>query len=281
MIGTTVSHCRIVEKLGQGGMVLAFDTTNFDSYAAAKTPSRLLGRGHAKSARPLRVLGLGLLVTEDEGIPLLTFTYPGNENDVTAFGRFLQALDRRRSSLDLPLEATIAADGGNISKEILRRLEEVPRYYVLRLPASHGHVAAGSVQRAAHAGGLSGGEGQGSHASVLLSPNFLPFWKEFFTAETQSTQRLKTQKPLISRMGPSGHGLLLSRRDGAARRSSELESRKQAPPMRSDQRLHPSTGVCFRDSSPDDSKSPCPRRQSYFLCDLCVSAVCFLLGCGR
>jgi len=133
--GTVVQ--RLIEREKVRLNALAFDTTNFDSYAAAKTPSRLLGRGHAKSARPLRVLGLGLLVTEDEGIPLLTFTYPGNENDVTAFGRFLQALDRRRSSLDLPLEATIAADGGNISKEILRRLEEVPRYYVLRLPASH------------------------------------------------------------------------------------------------------------------------------------------------
>jgi len=116
---------------------LAFDTTNFDSYAGAATRSQLLRRGHGKSGRPLRVLGLGLLVTEDEGIPLLTFAYPGNENDVTAFGRFLRALDRRGRSLQLPLQATIAADGGNISKEILRRLEEVPRYYVFRLPAAH------------------------------------------------------------------------------------------------------------------------------------------------
>lgn len=128
---------RLIERDEIGLHALAFDTTNFDSYAAASTHSELLRRGHAKSGRPLRVLGLGLLVTADEGIPLLTFTYPGNENDVTAFGRFLKALDRRRTSLDLPLEATIAADGGNISKEILRRLEEVPRYYVLRLPPAH------------------------------------------------------------------------------------------------------------------------------------------------
>lgn len=128
---------RLIEHEGVRLQALAFDTTNFDSYASAGTRSWLLRRGHGKSGRPLRVLGLGLLVTEDEGIPLLTFTYPGNENDVAAFGRFLKALDRRRSSLDLPLEATIAADGGNISKEILRRLEEVPRHYVLRLPAGH------------------------------------------------------------------------------------------------------------------------------------------------
>jgi len=137
------------------------------------------------------------------------------------------------------------------------------------------------ASRALSAGSIACRQGQNPGNPGLLNPNFLPFWQEFFTAETQSTQRLKTQQPRISRMGSSGHGLLLSRRDGAARRSSGLESRKQAPPMRSDQRSHPSTGVCFRDSSPDDSQSPCPRRQSYFLCDLCVSAVCFLLGCGR
>lgn len=128
---------RLIEREDVRLNALAFDSTNFDSYAAASTRSRLLRRGHAKSGRPLRVLGLGLLVTEDEGIPLLTFTYPGNENDVTAFARFLKALDRRRSSLDLPLEATIAADGGNISREILRRLEKERRYYVLRLPPGH------------------------------------------------------------------------------------------------------------------------------------------------
>ena len=70
-------------------------------------------------------------------MPLLTFAYPGNENDVTAFGRFLRALDRRRASLGLTLETTVAADGGNVSKQLLLRLEKDPRYYVLRLPPHH------------------------------------------------------------------------------------------------------------------------------------------------
>ena len=128
---------RLIEREGVSTSSLAFDCTNFDSYAGAKTRSRLLRRGHPKSGRPLRVLGLGLLATADDGMPLLTFTYPGNENDVTAFGRFLRALDRRRASLDLDLDTTIAADGGNISQQLLLRLEKDPRYYVLRLPAHH------------------------------------------------------------------------------------------------------------------------------------------------
>lgn len=131
---------RVIEREGLKLDALAFDCTNFDSYAAASTRSRLLKRGHAKSGRPLRALGMGLLVTEDGGIPLLSLSYPGNENDVTAFRRFLGALDRRRTSLSLPLDATIAADGGNISKAILRRLEQGgkhARHYVLRLPERH------------------------------------------------------------------------------------------------------------------------------------------------
>jgi transposase len=128
---------RLIEREAIRLDLLAFDTTNFDSYAAASTESRLLKRGHGKSGRPLRVLGLGLLVTEDDGLPLLTFTYPGNENDVTAFARFLSSLDRRQPRLKLPADATIVADGGNISKEVLKRLEDRPRHYVLRLPAKH------------------------------------------------------------------------------------------------------------------------------------------------
>jgi transposase len=135
-IESAVVH-RVVEKEHVALRALAFDCTNFDSYVGARTASRLLRRGHSKSGKPLRSLGLGLLVTEDEGLPLLTFAYPGNENDVTAFGRFLRALDRRCESLGLPVEATVAADGGNISRQMLLTLEEKTHHYVMRLPSKH------------------------------------------------------------------------------------------------------------------------------------------------
>lgn len=134
---------RVIEREGISLQALAFDCTNFDSYVSAANRCRLLKRGHGKSGRSLRALGMGLLVTEDGGIPLLTFSYPGNDADVTAFKRFLGGLDRRRASLPIPLDATIAADGGNISEAILRRLEQPEpgkrsRHYVLRLPERHG-----------------------------------------------------------------------------------------------------------------------------------------------
>ena len=138
-IESAVVH-RVVEKEHVALRALAFDCTNFDSYAGARTASRLLRRGHSKSGKPLRSLGLGLLVTEDEGLPLLTFAYPGNENDVTAFGRFLKALDRRCESLGLPMEATVAADGGNISRQMLLTLEKKTHHYVMRLPSKHAEL---------------------------------------------------------------------------------------------------------------------------------------------
>lgn len=128
---------QMVNREGVALSALAFDCSNFDSFAGARTRSRLLRRGHNKSGKSLRALGLGLLATADDGLPLLTFAYPGNENDVTAFGRFLRALDRRCESLRLPIDATVAADGGNISRQMLLKLEKRTRHYVMRLPSKH------------------------------------------------------------------------------------------------------------------------------------------------
>src|SRR2546426_1096735 len=62
--------------------VLAFDTTNFDTHIATVTPGELARRGHAKSKRrDLRVVGLGVLVSETGHVPLLYRTYSGNSSD--------------------------------------------------------------------------------------------------------------------------------------------------------------------------------------------------------
>src|SRR6202140_3052383 len=62
--------------------VLAFDTTNFDTPIATVTPGELARRGHAKSKRSdLRVVGVGVLVSETGHVPLLYRTYSGNSSD--------------------------------------------------------------------------------------------------------------------------------------------------------------------------------------------------------
>jgi transposase len=118
--------------------VLAFDATNFDSYAASATTSHLLRRGNAKSKRKnLRILGLGLLVTADDGLPLLSFVYPGNRADVTSFKSFLRRYSQRQKILGIGADATIVCDGGNVSKEVISRLEQARFEYVTRLPTGH------------------------------------------------------------------------------------------------------------------------------------------------
>jgi len=117
---------------------LAFDATNFDSDAAASTCCSLLKRGNAKSKKKnLRLLGLGALVTADGGIPLLTFPYPGNEADTTAFQSFLRRMKGRADRLTIPKESTLAFDGGNISAKVVERLDKASLSYVARLPRKH------------------------------------------------------------------------------------------------------------------------------------------------
>ena len=75
--------------------VLAFDTTNFDTHIATVTPGELARRGHAKSKRgDLRVVGLGLLVSETGHVPLLYRTYSGNGSDPAVLEACLKGAGR-------------------------------------------------------------------------------------------------------------------------------------------------------------------------------------------
>ncbi|WP_322760916.1 hypothetical protein [Frankia sp. Cr2] len=64
---------------------VALDMTNFaTSIDSTNTKASLAQRGRAKQKRyDLRIVGLGLVVTRDGGIPLVSHTYPGNRPDVT------------------------------------------------------------------------------------------------------------------------------------------------------------------------------------------------------
>src|ERR1700675_5153099 len=81
--------------------VLAFDTTNFDTHIATTTPGDLARRGHAKSKRnDLRVVGLGLLVSETGQVPLLYRTYSGNSSDQGVLTACLTGLRELHEGID-------------------------------------------------------------------------------------------------------------------------------------------------------------------------------------
>ena len=64
---------------------LALDMTNFATYIdSGNEKAPIAQRGKAKQKRTdLRLVGLGLVVTRDGGVPLVSHAYPGNKPDVT------------------------------------------------------------------------------------------------------------------------------------------------------------------------------------------------------
>lgn len=124
--------------------VLAFDTTNFDTHIATTTAGELARRGHAKSKRSdLRVVGLGLLVSETGHVPLLHRTYPGNGSDQGVLTSCLDGLGRLHDALDngegraAPAERTLVRDGGFWSEQLELDLDIVGYFSLISLPLGH------------------------------------------------------------------------------------------------------------------------------------------------
>jgi len=124
--------------------VLAFDTTNFDTHIATTTASELARRGHAKSKRSdLRVVGLGLLVSETGHVPLMYRAYAGNGSDQGVLETCLEGLGELHDALDAgerrarPASRTLVRDGGFWSPQLEFNLDLVGYYSLISLPLSH------------------------------------------------------------------------------------------------------------------------------------------------
>jgi hypothetical protein len=124
--------------------VLAFDSTNFDTHIATTTPGELARRGHAKSKRgDLRVVGLGVLVSEIGHVPLLHRTYPGNGSDQALLASCLKGLAQLHDELDAAeggatkAGRTVVRDGGFWSEQLELELESARYHSLISLPLSH------------------------------------------------------------------------------------------------------------------------------------------------
>src|ERR1700746_2039754 len=78
---------RIVRSAGVDVSSVALDMTNFATFIdSGNRRAPIAPRGKAKQKRAgLRLVGLGLVVTRDGGIPLTWHAYPGSKPDVTQF----------------------------------------------------------------------------------------------------------------------------------------------------------------------------------------------------
>lgn len=87
----------IVKKFNLNVSSLFYDATNFftfiDSFNHRPTMAQ---RGHCKYGRAnLRILGLALVVTREDQVPLLHHLYPGNQHDAVTFRSLLGEIDAR------------------------------------------------------------------------------------------------------------------------------------------------------------------------------------------
>ena len=133
-----------VARFALSAEVLAFDSTNFDTHIATTTAGDLARRGHAKSKRhDLRVVGLGVLVSETGHVPLLHRTYPGNNADQAMLTACLGALAQLHDALDAAeggarkAGRTLVRDGGFWSEQLELELERARYHSLISLPLSH------------------------------------------------------------------------------------------------------------------------------------------------
>jgi len=130
-------------RFGLDTSSVALDMTNFATFidtGNARAP--VAQRGKAKQKRTdLRLVGLGLVVTRDGGIPLLSRAYPGSKPDVTQFPEMIKTLAARHAALaaaagQQDTEMTVVFDAGQNSDANFALLAGTGLHYVGSVPAS-------------------------------------------------------------------------------------------------------------------------------------------------
>lgn len=130
-------------RFGLDTSSVALDMTNFATFidtGNARAP--IAQRGKAKQKRSdLRLVGLGLVVTRDGGVPLLSHAYPGNKPGVTQFPDMITTLAARHAALAAAAgqdgtEMTVVFDAGQNSEANFALLAGNSLHYVGSVPAS-------------------------------------------------------------------------------------------------------------------------------------------------
>jgi len=136
---------RIVGLSGVDCSSVALDMTSFAAFiATANGKAPVAQRGKAKQKRAdLRLVGLGLVVTRDGGIPLTWHAYPGDRPDVTQFpamtdqllGQY-QAVCAAAGGSAGAADMTVVFDAGQNSEANLTHLAGTGMHYIGSVPAS-------------------------------------------------------------------------------------------------------------------------------------------------
>jgi transposase len=134
---------RMVAAFGLDCSSVALDMTNFATFidtGNGKAP--IAQRGKAKQKRSdLRLVGLGLVVTRDGGIPLTWHAYPGDRPDVTQFPAMVDQLRGQYEAICAAAAApaadmTVVFDAGQNSEANFAHLAGTNLHYIGSVPAS-------------------------------------------------------------------------------------------------------------------------------------------------
>ncbi|HZI96367.1 MAG TPA: IS1634 family transposase, partial [Actinomycetales bacterium] len=134
----------MVTEFGLDLSALALDMTNFATFIdSTNDKAPIAQRGHAKQKRlDLRLVGLGLVVTRDGAVPVVSHAYPGNRPDVTQFTDVIDELvSRYRTLIDGAASAgtpapTVVFDAGQNSAANFAHLDATGLGFVGSLPPS-------------------------------------------------------------------------------------------------------------------------------------------------
>ena len=160
MDALTVADLRAIERAVAAQMVerfdldlagLVLDMTNFATFVdSANQRNTITQRGHAKQKRlDLRLVGVGLVVTADGGVPVLSHAYQGNRPDVTQFSAVIEELVARFGALARATDAlTVVYDAGCDSADGQADVQASPLHFVGSLrPSDHRDLLAIPARR--------------------------------------------------------------------------------------------------------------------------------------
>jgi transposase len=130
---------RAIERFDLPLDTVLYDATNFFTFIASTNQRcKLPARGHNKQKRhDLRQLGVALLCTRRDGVPLLHQMYGGQVADANSFQDLLPQVQQRLIDLGRELDdITIVYDKGNVSRVNQQLVDAAKIHYVASLTTS-------------------------------------------------------------------------------------------------------------------------------------------------
>jgi len=123
---------RIIELYGLNTECLLYDITNFYTFIQEHEGNELPKKGNNKAKRfDLNQINLALLVTKEDGIPLMHHTYEGNRHDAKKFPEIIGKLADRFAMFSKNVDkVTLVFDKGNNSKKSIELLDKTAYHFV-------------------------------------------------------------------------------------------------------------------------------------------------------